>query len=401
MYRRLIQPILFALSIERAHRAALVALRIVGAIPGGRWLLGKCCAVRHPALEREVFGRRFANPIGMAAGFDPDGEVVRELAAAGFGFVETGTLTPRPQSGNPRPRIFRLPKDRAIVNRIGHANRGLDRAIEHLRRPHAETIVGCNIGKNAATPFEEAAGDYLKLFRNLYQYADYFTVNVSCDGSCSEHKAYAPENILRILNPLFDFRRGQNQYRPILLKISPDMTDAEIDAITDILIDTPLDGIVAVHGTASREGLRTSRAAIDKIGGGRLSGAPLTARALEIVRRVHTRSGGAYPIIGVGGAMSADDVRAMLAAGADLVQLYTGYIYNGPGFVRDICRALIDEAEELAAMRAAEASMQEPQEAGGDRPAVGQPDAAGKTSSAPTGSGDEPGARRRSGSGQK
>ncbi len=345
MYRRFIKPILFALSIEQAHRVVLLALRLIGMIPGGRWLLDRCCAVHHPALEREVFGRRFANPIGLAAGFDTDGEAVRELAAAGFGFVETGTLTPRPQGGNPRPRIFRLPKDRAIVNRIGHANRGLDRAIGHLRRPHAETIVGCNIGKNTATPLEEAAGDYLKLFRNLYQYADYFTVNVSCDGSCSEHKAYAPENILRILNPLFDFRRGQNQYRPVLLKISPDMTDAEIDAITDILIETPLDGIVAVHGTASREGLRTSRAAIDKIGGGRLSGAPLTARAIEVVRRVHTRSGGAYPIIGTGGVMSADDVRAMLAAGADLVQLYTGYIYDGPAFVRDICRALIADAE--------------------------------------------------------
>lgn len=353
MYRRIIKPILFSLTIERAHRVVLVLLRIIGMIPGGRWLLGKCYAVRHPALEREVFGRRFPNPVGLAAGFDHNGEALRELAALGFGFVEVGTITPRAQVGNPRPRVFRLPKDKAIVNRIGLANRGLTAALRRLRRPRAGVIVGCNIGKNAATPAENAPADYLKSFRNLYQYADYFTVNISCDNACYEAATHASEHILQILDPLFDFRRGQNQYRPILLKISPDMPDEAIDRITDVLLSTPLDGIVATNGTNSREGLHTSRAAIDKIGGGRLSGAPLTHRAVEIVRRIHTRSGGAYPIIGVGGLMTPDDVRAMLDAGADLVQLYTGYIYNGPRFVKEICRTLIagaaaEEAERTA-----------------------------------------------------
>lgn len=378
MYRRIIKPLLFSLNIERAHHIVLLMLRIFGLIPGGRWLLRKCYAVEHPALEREVFGMRFANPVGIAAGFDRNGEAYRELAALGFGFVEVGTVTPRPQAGNPRPRVFRLPKDNAIINRIGLSNRGLETAIRHLRRPHGGVIVGCNIGKNTSTPAENAPADYLKLFRNLYQYADYFTVNISCDNSCREGATHTREHILQILNPLFDFRRGQNQYRPIMLKISPDMTDEVIDRITDVLMETPLDGIVATNGSHGREGLRTSRTTLEKIGSGRLSGAPLTRRAVEIVRRIHTRSGGTYPIIGVGGLMSADDVRAMLNAGADLVQLYTGYIYEGPGLVRNVCRALIDEAEELAAMRAAEESMKngENPETSGPEPA----ETAGETS---------------------
>lgn len=357
MYRRVIKPVLFSLTIERAHRAVMVLLRIIGLIPGGRWLLRKCYAVEHPSLEREVFGIRFANPVGLAAGFDRNGEAFRELSALGFGFVEVGTVTPRPQTGNPRPRVFRLPKDNAIVNRIGLANKGLDATIRHLRRPHDGVIVGCNIGKNTSTPAENAPADYLKLFRNLYQYADYFTVNISCDNACREGTTHTREHILQILNPLFDFRRGQNQYRPVMLKISPDMTDEVIDQIADVLLETPLDGIVATNGTHSREGLRTSRASLEKIGSGRLSGSPLTARAVEIVRRVHTRSGGTYPIIGVGGLMSADDVRAMLDAGADLVQLYTGYIYNGPGLVKQICRELIADAQQQEAQAKAAAAV--------------------------------------------
>ncbi|MDE6445822.1 MAG: quinone-dependent dihydroorotate dehydrogenase [Alistipes sp.] len=343
MYRRLIRPTLFTLRIERTHRAILWLLRLVGWLPGGHWLLERCFAVRHPVLEREVFGVRFPNPVGLAAGIDRNGEAVRELAAAGFGFVEVGTLTPLPQPGNPRPRIFRLPDDRAVVHRTGRPNRGLEAAIRRLRKPRRGVIVGCNIGKNTSSAPEEAVADYLKLFRNLYQYVDYFTVTTECD--CAD---YTREEILGILNPLFDFRRGQNHYRPIMFKVSPDMTDETIDLVTDILIDTPLDGIVATAGTRSREGLKSDSAVIDRIGSGVLSGEPLTRRAIGIVRRIHTRSGGNYPIIGVGGVMSADDARAMFEAGADLIQLCTGLIYEGPRLVRDICRALIADAEAAA-----------------------------------------------------
>ena len=393
MYRRVIKPVLFSLTIEQAHHAVLLLLRIIGLIPGGRWLLRKCYAVEHPALEREVFGIRFANPIGLAAGFDHNGEAFRELAALGFGFVEVGTVTPRPQAGNPRPRVFRLPKDNAIINRIGLANRGLEATIRHLRRPHDGVIVGCNIGKNTSTPAENAPADYLKLFRSLYQYADYFTVNISCDNACREGTTHTREHILQILNPLFDFRRGQNQFRPIMLKISPDMSDEVIDQITDVLLETPLDGIVATNGTHSRGGLHTSRTTLEKIGSERLSGAPLTHRAVEIVRRVHTRSGGTYPIIGVGGLMSAGDVRAMLDAGADLVQLYTGYVYNGPGMVKAVCRELIAAAEKPAAMRAAGESVQN-----GENPEASAPEAVGTAGKASDGESEE---ERRPGSGQK
>ena len=341
MYRRIIKPILFSLTIERAHHVVLLLLRIIGLIPGGRWLLRKCYTVRHPALEREVFGVKFANPIGLAAGFDRNGEAYRELAALGFGFIEIGTVTPRPQAGNPRPRVFRLPKDRAIINRIGLSNRGLDKTICHLRRPHEGFIVGCNIGKNTVTPPENAAADYLRLFRNLYQYADYFTINVACDPGQKAASYQTRENITKILEPLFEFRRGQNQYRPILLKVSPDLSDETIDLMTDIMLDTPLDGMVAVNATVSREGV--DRLEATRIGAGVVSGQPLTQRALEVVRRIHTRSQGTYPIIGVGGLMTPDDVRAMLDAGAALVQIYTGYIYNGPGYVREICRALLEK----------------------------------------------------------
>lgn len=397
MYQRVIKPILFSLSIERAHRAAILLLRLIGMIPGGRWLLHKCYGVDHPALEREVFGIRFRNPVGLAAGFDNNGEIIRECSALGFGFVEVGTVTPRPQAGNPRPRIFRLPKDRAVIHRIGLANHGLERMIQHLRRPHKGVIVGCNIGKNTATPPENAPADYLKLFRNLYQYADYFTVNISCDNACNEGTSHTREHILRILEPLFDFRRGQNQYRPVMLKVSPDMSDEAIDRISDILLTTPLDGIVAANGSYRREGLHTSHTSLDKIGSGQVCGAPLTARTVEIIRRIHTRSGGNYPIIGVGGLMTADDVRAMLAAGADLVQLYTGYVYEGPALVGEICRALIADAEKAAAEKAAAeaavaAAETGSQEAGGAAAtAAAQPEADAAAVPEPTpGAGQEP-----------
>ena len=377
MYRKLIKPILFAMNIERAHSTVLFLLRMIGKIPGGRALLRAMYRTEHPSLEREVFGLRFPNPIGLAAGFDRNGEAFRELSALGFGFVEIGTVTPQPQAGNPRPRIFRLPADRAIINRSGLNNKGLYKAIAQLRHRHDRLIIGGNIGKNTLTQPSQVAADYLKMFRNLYQYVDYFSINVCCDncadGSVSHNKAH----LMNILQPLFDFRRGQNQYRPILLKISPDLPDPLIDEVTDLMLSTPLDGIVAVNGTFSRKGLETDEETLDEIGSGRLSGAPLTQRAIEVVRRIHRRSHGAYPIIGVGGLMNARDVKAMLAAGASLVHafaqskikyldrmeklsvdqtdtktfhahftpaLYTGYIYEGPSLVKEICRALIDDA---------------------------------------------------------
>ena len=330
---------------ERTHSFIVGTLRVIGYIPGSHWLLRKIYAVEHPSLEREVFGMRFKNPIGVAAGFDRNAEAYRELSAMGFGFVEVGTITPRPQSGNPRPRVFRLTADRAIINRTGLANKGLEHAISRLRKPHNGCIVGCNIGKNTITPTEEQAADYLKAFRNLYLHADYFTVNVSYNTTFKEYVPQSRESILEILQPLFEFRRGQDQYRPILLKISPDLPNEVVDMMADIMIDTPLDGIVATNASTSREGLISSEKSLQGIGPGAVSGAPLTKRAIEVVARIHARAKGTYPIIGVGGLMSPEDIKAMLDAGATLVQLYTGFVYEGMSLVRQSCKMLIADAE--------------------------------------------------------
>ena len=341
MFKSILQPLFNALPFEYALRGMIWLLRLVGMIPGGRWLLGRCYATEHPSLERDVFGVHFRNPIGVGAGLDSNGEIFNELGAAGFGFVEIGTVTPRPQSGNPTPRVFPLPADRAIIHRTGLPNQGLERVIRNLRRGHRDVVIGCNIAANAATPIEAAPKDYLKLFRNLYQYVDYFTVNISGDGLRDEARIRTSEYIRGVLDPLFDFRRGQNRYRPILLKISPDLSDEEIDRVTDILIGTPLDGVVATTGTRRREGLATDTEQLQQIGSGRMSGGKLAARSVEVVRRIHERSGGNYPIIGTGGMMSPADVQAMFDAGADLVQLQTGLILQGPQLLKEVCRALL------------------------------------------------------------
>ena len=338
--RRILHLISLILGAERAHSCAIWLLRLCDKIPACKWLLHKFYAVESPELEREVFGMHFRNPIGMAAGYDRNGEVYRTLSALGFGFIEIGTVTPRPQQGNPKPRVFNLPDDKAIINRIGLASKGFETVLSNIRKGHEGIILGCNIGKNTITPPEEAAIDYLRVFRNLYQYIDYFTVNVSYNTT---HKQYIPrtrESIMKILEPLFDFRRGQNQYRPILLKISPDLTNEEIDLMTDIMVDTPLDGIIATNGTLSAD-LKTSQKELRRAGAGAISGSPLTERSIEVVRRVYERCNGTYPIIGVGGLMTGEDVKRMMEAGATLVQVYTGFVYNGLGFAGNLCKSLI------------------------------------------------------------
>lgn len=344
LYNKVIKPILYALPVERAHQLAVWMLRIVDMIPGGRWLLHRLYAYEDASLERDVFGIKFKNPIGMAAGFDVNGDIFRPLSAMGFGFVEIGTITPKAQAGNPRPRIFRLNPDHATVNRNGLHNKGLEYALERIRGTHKGVVIGCNIGSNVDTMPDKAWADYLKVFRNLYQYADYFTVNINCDNVSIESVAPSTERLMQILEPLFDFRRGQNQYRPILLKISPDISNEEVDRMADIMIDTPLDGIVAVSGTNRRQGLKTSFGSVAKVGSGRLGGSPLTKRALEVVSRIYQRAKGTYPIIGVGGIMSAEDARQMLRAGASLVQLYSALVYEGPAIAGDICRTMAQKS---------------------------------------------------------
>ncbi len=341
MYQKIIKPLLFKLPIDRAHALAITLLQLVGAMPYGYRALRASYRVDHPSLKREVFGTKFHNPVGLAAGFDSNGEIINEISALGFGFVEVGTITPQAQEGNPKPRVFRLSKDRAIVNRTGNANRGWQYAIENLRKKHTDIVVGCNIGVGSNTNPKLAGQDYLKSFRTLYQYADYFTVNLTSDNAALDTKSYTFETLSATLAPLFEFRRGQSEYRPIMVKISPDVDDTTIDMVIDVLVATPLDGIVAVAGTRNREGLKTSQSALSKISAGRLSGEPLRTRALEVVRYIHQKCAGAYPIIGVGGMSTPAHVREMLEAGASLVQIYSGFIYEGPSIAKHICQDLI------------------------------------------------------------
>lgn len=344
MYKQIIRPLLFTLSPETIHHLVVAVFRVVHYIPGAKYVLRWIFSIKHKSLEREVFGIKFKNPVGLAAGFDKDAEIYQEMNSLGFGFVEIGTVTPKPQPGNSKPRLFRLPLDNALINRMGFNNCGVKHAVKNLHHRPQNTVIGGNLGKNTVTPNQSAPADYLKSFRSLYEYVDYFVINVSCPNVANLTALQDKNNLREILALLTDFRRGQNQYRPILLKISPDLTFEQIDDMIAILSECGIDGIVAVNTTTSRENLQTPNKTVLQISNGGLSGAPLTARAIEVVKYVHTKTEGRFPIIGVGGIMTEDDAIAMLEAGASLIQIYTGFIYNGPMFVKKICKRLKENA---------------------------------------------------------
>lgn len=342
MYK-LLRPLIFLLQPETIHHLIVALLKVVRYVPFAKMVMRGCFSFKRPALEREVLGLKFRNPVGLAAGFDKNAEVFDMLGTLGFGFVEIGTVTPLGQSGNPKPRLFRLPQDQAIINRMGFNNHGVCNAIENLKRLRRRApglIIGGNIGKNTATSNENAPSDYLKLFRAMYDHVDYFTVNVSCPNVVNLTALQNESGTVSILNPLKEFRQGQSTYRPILLKISPDLSHEQVDMMIAVVRQCKIDGIVATNTSTSREGLNTSPERIAEIGNGGLSGGPLTKRACDMIRYIHTQTDGQLPIIGVGGVMTTDDAEAMLAAGASLVQIYSGFIYEGPAFAKKICRKL-------------------------------------------------------------
>lgn len=341
MYKALLKPLFFRLDAERAHHLVFDNLKRAHRMPGAGALLQSLYGFQHPRLEREVFGLRFRNPVGLAAGFDKNAELTDELASLGFGFVEIGTVTPRPQPGNPTPRLFRLPQDEALVNRMGFNNAGAAAAAARLRQRHSTIVVGGNIGKNKDTPNEHAAQDYIACVEALHEVVDYFVVNVSSPNTPGLRQLQEREPLIRLLQQVQERNAGLPVPRPLLLKIAPDLTNTQLDDILLIAQETQLSGLVASNTTISRSNLLTDAAHVDSLGAGGLSGRPLRQRATEVISYLHRRSGGSLPIIGVGGIHSPADALEKLAAGASLLQLYTGFIYEGPALISRINKALV------------------------------------------------------------
>jgi len=308
-------------------------IRLTAKIPGVRFFRKKIYHVNDKKLSRNLFGLTFINPVGIAAGFDKNGVLLDGLEDFGFGFIEIGTVTPKPQDGNPKPRLFRLKKDKAIINRMGFNNDGVMLIANRLKTKKTKLIVGGNIGKNKITPNENAVDDYIICFNELYPYVDYFVVNVSSPNTPNLRDLQEKEPLTNLLNKLQGINFKKEKSKPILLKIAPDLTDSQLDDIIDIVHQTKIAGVIATNTTISRENLKSDSALTEKIGTGGLSGKPLTKRSTEVIRYLSTKSNKAFHIIGVGGIHSAEDALEKIEAGADLIQLYTGFIYEGPALV--------------------------------------------------------------------
>src|SRR5690606_24106135 len=329
MYKFLIRPILFQFDPEDVHHFTFSFLKIIQKIPFVPALFRSLYVIKNPELEREVFGIKFPNPVGLAAGFDKDAKLYKELSNLGFGFIEIGTVTPKPQPGNEKPRLFRLKKDKAIINRMGFNNKGTWEAAKRLRK-NQKIIIGGNIGKNKLTPNEEAIHDYEICFDALYSVVDYFVVNVSSPNTPNLRELQDKEPLTKLLETLQNKNSAKPETKPILLKIAPDLTDEQLLDIIYIVKTTGIAGVIATNTTISREDLKSEN---QKESGG-LSGKPLKDRSTEVIRFLSEKSGKAFPIIGVGGIHSPEDALEKLEAGASLVQIYTGFIYEGPGLVK-------------------------------------------------------------------
>ncbi len=341
---KLIRSFLFLFDPEKVHYFTMKLIRVSLKIPGMKALWKKMYIVDHPSLKRELFGLTFDNPVGLAAGFDKNASMYNDLAYCGFGFIEIGTVTPVGQEGNPKPRLFRLKKDNGIINRMGFNNDGVDAAVEQLKNRKTKLIIGGNIGKNKLTPNEEATSDYVKSFEKLFPHVEYFVVNVSSPNTPNLRSLQEKEPLTELLKTLQDLNAKKKERKPILLKIAPDLTNEQLDDIIEIVNDVKLDGVIASNTTISREGLKTSKSRVEEIGAGGLSGKPVKNRSTEVIRYLATKSNKSFPIIGVGGIHSAEDALEKLDAGADLIQVYTGFIYEGPKLMKRINKAILARA---------------------------------------------------------
>lgn len=342
MYKILIRPILFCFDPEKIHYFIFSVIKICCKIPLVSHLIRSMYVVNDKRLERDLFGLKFKNPVGLAAGFDKDAVLFNELNNFGFGFIEIGTLTPKPQEGNPKKRLFRLKSDQAIINRMGFNNGGVLEAVERLRKNDG-VLIGGNIGKNKVTTNEHAENDYLICFNALFNYVDYFVVNVSSPNTPNLRALQDKEPLTKLLISLMNENAKKKLQKPILLKIAPDLSNDQLQDIIDIVSDTNIMGVIATNTTISRDGLHSDK----KSEKGGLSGKPLTQRSTEVIRFLAEKSNKAFPIIGVGGIHSAKDALDKIEAGADLVQLYTGFIYEGPNLIRQINKAILKKERSL------------------------------------------------------
>ena len=336
MYKRIIRPLFFLFDPEKIHHFTFSFIRLLSKFPGFNFVSKALYEVEDKRLHRELFGLKFKNPVGLAAGFDKDAKLFNELSSFGFGFIEIGTLTPKPQIGNPKKRLFRLKSDHAIINRMGFNNGGVVEAVERLKK-NKGVLIGGNIGKNKVTPNENAQDDYVLCFNSLFDYVDYFVVNVSSPNTPNLRELQDKEPLTNLLNMLQLENSKKQHPKPILLKIAPDLSDDQLLDIIDIVSVTKIDGVIATNTTIARDNLKSKNK--EEMGG--LSGKPLANRSTEVIRFLSEKSNKAFPIIGVGGIHTKEDALEKINAGADLIQLYTGFIYEGPKLIRDINKALL------------------------------------------------------------
>lgn len=342
MYKSILKPLLFLLNPEDAHHFTVRMTKISFNLPFAKSVVNLIYGFEDKRLEREVFGLKFKNPVGLAAGFDKDAQLIDEMSLLGFGFIEIGTLTPLPQEGNPLPRLFRLPQDEALINRMGFNNGGVLEAVERLKKRNSEVLVGGNIGKNKFTSNENAVDDYLYCLEILHPYVDYFVVNVSSPNTPNLRDLQEKEPLKQLLQAVKSANDLKEKPKPILLKIAPDLSDGQLDDIVEIVQQTGIAGIIATNTTLDRSQLTTPKTEVEAIGAGGLSGKILSKRSTEIIGYLHQKSNGTFPIIGVGGIYSASDAIEKLEAGASLVQVYSGMVYEGPGLIQKIKKGLVN-----------------------------------------------------------
>ncbi len=341
MYKSILKPLFFLKKPEDAHHFTFDLTKLTFNLPIVQALVKSSFQLNDVRLEQEVFGLKFKNQVGLAAGFDKDAKLIDEMAMLGFGFIEIGTLTPKPQEGNPQPRLFRLPQDEALINRMGFNNGGVLEAVKRLKKRKSDVIIGGNIGKNKNTPNENAVDDYLFCLEALHDYVDYFAVNVSSPNTPNLRDLQEKEPLKALLQAIKSANDLKAKPKPILLKIAPDLTDGQLDDIVEIVLTTGIDGVIATNTTIDRSQLTTDPKEVQAIGAGGVSGKVLGSRSTQVIRYLSQKSEKAFPIIGVGGIYSAADAIEKLEAGASLIQVYSGMVYEGPGLIKKIKKGLL------------------------------------------------------------